>query len=130
MNAYACRGFTLIEVMVALAILAVALTSAIGSVRSAAANAAHLYGVTLSHWAARDAATRIRLTQPDPTVLRAGTVTETVYGRPYQVSTVYIPGVADGVEGSGTFRITVSVPGATTGTTLSEASVRFDVYGR
>ncbi|MSR14273.1 MAG: type II secretion system protein GspI [Gammaproteobacteria bacterium] len=46
------RGFTLIEVVVALAVIATALYAATGSVRAAARGSGHLELTTLAHWAA------------------------------------------------------------------------------
>lgn len=46
------RGFTLIEVLVALAVLAISLAAVINSVSANTGNAAHLRDRTLAHWVA------------------------------------------------------------------------------
>ena len=130
MNAHAFRGFTLVEVMVALVVLSISLTSAFATIRSATVNAGHLYDVTLSHWAARDAAVRIRLAPPDPATMQTFPVTEMLYGRSYWVSTVYIPDATDRISDTGEFAITVTLPEALDGRVRVKSRVRFDMYER
>ncbi len=54
-------GFTLLEVLVALAILALALSAAIRAAGSYAGNQAYLQERTLAHWVARNALTELQL---------------------------------------------------------------------
>ena len=59
-----CRvhgGFTLLEVMVALAVLAIALAALIKGVSDNTANAAHLRDKTLAHWVGMNVAAEQRL---------------------------------------------------------------------
>lgn len=60
------HGLTLIEVLVALAIIAIALTSTIGTVGHAARTAAALDRRLLAGWSADNALTRQMLTRPFP----------------------------------------------------------------
>ncbi len=55
------RGFTLLEVLVALAILATALYATTGSIRSAARQQAHRESALLAHWVAMNIATELSL---------------------------------------------------------------------
>jgi general secretion pathway protein I len=58
---HAC-GFTLLEVLVALAILATALYATTGSIRSAARQQAHRESSMLAHWVAMNVANELSLT--------------------------------------------------------------------
>ncbi len=55
------RGFTLLEVMVALAVLAIALAALIKGVSDNTANAAHLRDRTLAHWVGMNVVAEQRL---------------------------------------------------------------------
>ena len=55
------RGFTLLEVLVALAVLALALAAAIRASGAYAGNQAYLQERTLAHWVARNALTELQL---------------------------------------------------------------------
>jgi len=68
------RGFTLIEVVVALAVVALALSAIIQTTGGAIANHAYLRDRTLAHWVARNALTELRLSRKWPDVgSRSGT---------------------------------------------------------
>jgi general secretion pathway protein I len=56
-----CRGFTLLEVMVALAVLAIALAAMIKGTAANASNAAYLRDKTLAHWVGMNVVTEQRL---------------------------------------------------------------------
>ncbi len=75
-------GFTLLEVLVALAILATALYATSGTIRSAARQQSHLQDTVLAHWAASDLAVELSLVDPNkqPPPLQRQT---TVYGRAF-----------------------------------------------
>ena len=55
------RGFSLIEVVIALAVLAIALSALIDSTSSATANTIHLRDKTLAHWVAMNRMATIRM---------------------------------------------------------------------
>ncbi|MEK8016377.1 MAG: type II secretion system minor pseudopilin GspI [Candidatus Parabeggiatoa sp.] len=55
------QGFTLLEVLVALAILAIALSAAIKTTTENAENARYLRDKTLAHWVAMNALTQIQV---------------------------------------------------------------------
>ena len=57
----ASRGFTLLEVMVALAVLAIALAALIKGVGENSANAAHLRDRTFAHWVGMNVVAEQRL---------------------------------------------------------------------
>ncbi|MBI2799544.1 MAG: type II secretion system minor pseudopilin GspI [Gammaproteobacteria bacterium] len=57
-------GFTLLEVLVALAIVATALYAAVGSARGAARGAAQIDDTVLAHWVAMNALAEARLAPP------------------------------------------------------------------
>ncbi|ALG67232.1 type II secretion system minor pseudopilin GspI [Beggiatoa leptomitoformis] len=62
------RGFTLLEVMVALAILAIALAAIIKAAGENASNAGYLRDQTLAHWVAMNVIAEIQLTNEFPSV--------------------------------------------------------------
>lgn len=57
----ACAGFTLLEVLVALAVLALSLAAAIRASAAYVGNQAYLQERTLAHWVARNALTEMQL---------------------------------------------------------------------
>lgn len=59
------RGFTLLEVLVALAILGTALAATSGSTHSAARQQAHREDAVLAHWVASNVATELLLNADD-----------------------------------------------------------------
>lgn len=65
---HAQNGFTLIEVLIALAIVAMAVGALLGTITSAASNIIYLRDKTLAEWVALDRLTEIRISQqmPDP----------------------------------------------------------------
>lgn len=60
------RGFTLLEVMVALAVLAIALAGVMKAVSSHTANAAYLQEKTLAHWVAMNKINEFIVTEKWP----------------------------------------------------------------
>lgn len=66
MNPARARGFTLLEVLVALAVLAIALTAAIELGTRNADNAARLEDKTLAHWVAMNRVAELQLSSPAP----------------------------------------------------------------
>ena len=93
------RGFTLIEVLIALVILATALTLGLGSVRQSAQTLAGLEQRLLAHWAAENAAVEEQLraaaapndeNATGEPVTRRTTVTQ--YGAAFVVASRYTPG--------------------------------------
>ncbi len=64
MNQY--KGFTLLEVLVALAILAIALSAIIKVTAENAENASYLRDKTLAHWVAMNVLTEIRVREEWP----------------------------------------------------------------
>jgi general secretion pathway protein I len=60
------RGFTLLEVLVALAIVALGLMAAFGQLGQTASTASRLRDKTLAHWVARDRLTELRLLREFP----------------------------------------------------------------
>jgi len=62
------RGFTLIEVLIALAVVALAVGALLGTITSAASNISYLKDKTLAEWVALNRLTEIRIAQqmPDP----------------------------------------------------------------
>ena len=61
------RGFTLIEVLIALAVLAIALSAVIKGVSANANNAAHLRDRMLAHWVAMNKVTELQTNTTLPT---------------------------------------------------------------
>lgn len=62
------RGFTLIEVLIALAFLAIAMSAIIATVGSSIRNAAQLQDKTFANWVAMNELTTLRLTPAWPAV--------------------------------------------------------------
>lgn len=60
------RGFTLIEVLVALAIVAVAITAMLGSATLMARQSGQLEQLTLAQWTAANVLTELKLSEPYP----------------------------------------------------------------
>ena len=56
------RGFTLLEVLVALAVIAIALASIIKAVGTGAANASYLRDKTFAHWVAANRLAQMQIT--------------------------------------------------------------------
>lgn len=70
------NGFTLLEVLVALTIVAIALPALIKTVGTQAINAAHLKEKTLAHWVALNRVTELQATRAWPEVgIKDGTET-------------------------------------------------------
>lgn len=61
-----CTGFTLLEVLVALAVLALALAAAISAAAGYVGNQAYLQERTLAHWVARNVLIEMQLERPWP----------------------------------------------------------------
>ncbi len=77
------RGFTLLEVLIALAILAIALAAAIKGVSSHVANLAYLKERSLAHWVGLNALTELRVSGQWP---KSGEIKgdETMAGREFK----------------------------------------------
>ncbi|MBI4696006.1 MAG: type II secretion system minor pseudopilin GspI [Gammaproteobacteria bacterium] len=100
------QGFTLIEVLIALVILATALTLGVGSVQRTARTLGALEQRLLAHWTAENAAVEEQLraasatndeNAPGEPVTRRTTVTQ--YGTAFVVASRYTPG-ATGTPGA------------------------------
>lgn len=77
MGAPAQKGFTLLEVLVALAVVATAMAALIKVAGENAANATYLRDRTLAQWIAADKVTELQVTRAWPTVGRSnGTVVQ------------------------------------------------------
>tara|TARA_R110002096_G_scaffold19418_11_gene64666 strand:- start:2919 stop:3275 length:357 start_codon:yes stop_codon:yes gene_type:complete len=72
-------GFTLLEVVVALAVVALALGGALSIASSSARSAAHLERTITAHWVARNVAATLRLAEADARAT-PGTFEETMLG--------------------------------------------------
>ncbi len=77
------RGFTLLEVLIALAVLAIALTATIKGITSYVSNIVYLKERTLAHWVGMNALTELRTSGRFP---GAGEIkgNETMAGREFQ----------------------------------------------
>jgi general secretion pathway protein I len=64
----ASRGFTLLEVLVALAVLTIALASTIKVTANQSINAEHLRDKTFAHWVAMNQIAELQLTQEWPAI--------------------------------------------------------------
>jgi general secretion pathway protein I len=62
----AARGFTLLEVLIALAIVAVSVGALLGTITSSASNVIYLKDKTLAEWVALNRLTEIRINQQKP----------------------------------------------------------------
>jgi general secretion pathway protein I len=60
------RGFTLLEILVALAVLSTALAALLGSVSASLDNSAYLRDKTFAHWVAMNTLAELRLHNPWP----------------------------------------------------------------
>ena len=101
-------GFTLIEVIVALAIVATALYAATGSIRSAARGSGHLEETTLAHWAALNALNESKLVAP-AIGSDSPAATVTLYGHEFVVERQLAPATDDTAS-----RVSVTVASAAT----------------
>ena len=69
------RGFTLIEVMVALAVLAIALAAIIQGIGANVSNQAYLRDKTLAHWVAMNRVAELQLSETKPAIgTKSGTM--------------------------------------------------------
>lgn len=68
---HAARGFTLVEVLVAVAVLAIAMAAVIGAMARQADNAGYLKRKTIAMWVARNRLAEIQLEAAAPGVGRA-----------------------------------------------------------
>ncbi len=86
------RGFTLIEVLIALAVLAIALSAVIKGVSANANNAAYLRDRMLAHWVAMNKVTELQAdtTFPAPGVT-TGTILMAEHGWTWQVTVSTTP---------------------------------------
>jgi general secretion pathway protein I len=96
------RGFTLIEVLIALAIVAMSVGALLGTLTSAASNISYLRDKTLGEWVALNRLTEIRISQqmPDPGK-RSGNATMGGMRWQWEQEVVELPGV------KGLFRVDV-----------------------
>jgi general secretion pathway protein I len=66
MAGHLCKGFTLLEILIALAILAIALSSIIAVASNQSVNVAYLRDKTLAHWVAMNQMTELQITNQWP----------------------------------------------------------------
>ena len=87
------RGFTLIEVLVALAVLAISLAAVINGISANVSNAAHLRDRTLAHWVAMNKVAEVQagVTFPDTGVTKGAAL---LAGRAFDWS-MTVPGTSD-----------------------------------
>jgi general secretion pathway protein I len=97
------RGFTLLEVLIALAVLAVALAAAIKAVTSHVSNVAYLKERSMAHWVGLNALTELRVSGQWPS---SGEIKgdETMTGREFK----WVISVTE-VEGGDVRRLDVKV---------------------
>ena len=84
------RGFTLVEVLVALAIVAIALMAGMQATSALARNAARQTDVVLAHLCAENELTRVRLSSQMPSIGDARVACEQA-GRTYEVAMTVSP---------------------------------------
>ena len=65
------RGFTLIEVMVALVVVALGMTAVIQAVGDTASNSAYMREKTIAHWIAMNKVTEVRLLPTAPKIAKS-----------------------------------------------------------
>jgi general secretion pathway protein I len=128
MNATRLHGFTLIEVMIALFVIALGMGALLTTLTSSADSAAYLREKSLAEWIALNRVSEVRLANARPA---AGTTNGTVEyaGRTWRwQQTVNDPGIA------GILRLDVLVASQATGTQAPTASVdakeNFPALGR
>lgn len=102
------HGFTLIEVIVALAIVATALYAATGSIRSATRGSGHLEQTTLAHWAALNALNETKLAIP-AIGSDSPAATVTLFGHEFVVERQLVPAAGDKAA-----RVSITVASAAT----------------
>ncbi len=97
------RGFTLLEILIALAVLAIALAAAIKGVSSHVSNLAYLKERSLAHWVGLNALTELRVSGQWP---KSGEIKgdETMAGREFK----WLVNVTE-VKGSDVRRLDVKV---------------------
>lgn len=98
-------GFTLLEVVVALAVIAIALGAAISGGSAQVDNAAHLRERTFAHWVAMN---RIAAAELDPAAARPGSGLVEMAGREWRWELAMAPTEARGVT---RLEVTVSPAG-------------------
>jgi len=88
-------GFTLLEVVVALAVVSLALGGALSIASSSARSARHLERTITAHWVARNVIATLRLAEPDARAI-PGTFEETMLGYRFAATTRIEP-IRDGL---------------------------------
>ena len=117
-NVRSSRGFTLIEVLVALAIAAMGLAAVLGVVTNASRNSVYLREKTLATWIGLNRVTELRLATAFPDVSRTEGDVDFADGKWRWRQTI----TETGIEGMRRIDITVRLADASDGTAVATVS--------